>query len=332
MKKVINLLLQSFTNATRDNLMLYIIVAPILLAFLMKAFIPTVEEAQLKFAVHEQVGAQTISQIEDFGEVQLFGTVAEVTERVERVDFVAGIARQNDELQLILAGNEPAGLVETYKVILGDITSPEIPVPIGRQAVAGQESILLDALTAILLGIAMYMGAIVAGFNIVEEKETKALSAIAVSPVKAFYYISSKGLFAFLIGVFGVVSSCLVLRGYDIDYLRVILAVLFSGTLTISLAMIMGSFANNQMTAMVVQKMTGWIYMIVPILTFFVGEEWQIIFYPLPTYWQIIMLRNLVFEQPQAHGFWLSGVMTLLTGAVMLFIMSSIFRKKVKFR
>ncbi len=332
MKKIINLLLQSFTNATRDNFMLYVIIAPILLAFLIRAFVPTVEEAQLRFAVHDQVGVQTISQIEDFGEVQLFKTVAEVMTRVERVDFVAGITRQNDELQLMLEGNEPVGLMETYKVIIGDITSPEMPVAIGRQTVPGKESILFDALTAILLGMAMYMGAIVAGFTIVEEKETKVLSAIAVSPVKTFYYISSKGLFAFIIGLFGAISSSLILLGFDVNYLQVILAVLFSGRLTVSLSMIMGSFADNQMTALVVQKMTGWIYMIVPILTFFIKEEWQFIFYPLPTYWQILMLRNLVFEQAQAHGFWLSGVMTLLTGAVMLLIMGRIFKGKVKFR
>jgi len=330
MRKIWSMIIKDFTIATRDRLMVFVIFYAVIFAFVIRIFVPTVESTQVKFAVYEGVGEQVISQIEDFGEVDLFDSVESVYDRVERIDSIAGVVMEGETIQLVFEGNEPEGLIDTYKMILAEITSPEIPIPIDYRATEEKGSLLIDLLTVILVVMAIYVGALSAGLNIVNEKETKAICAIAISPLNFGKYIISKYATSLFIGLFGTLCASLILVGLTIDYVKLLLVVVFSGAMVIATSMFVGAFAENQMSALILEKVTGWLYMIVPILTFFVSEKWQVIFYPLPTYWQVMMIKNVFLTEVQKFDFWFSGIMTFATGFVMLLILGNIFRKKVR--
>jgi len=213
MRKIWSMIIKDFTVATRDRMMLFIIFYAVIFAFVIRIFVPTVESTQVKFAAYKGVSEQAISQIEDFGEVDLFDSVESVYDRVERIDSIAGVVMEGETIQLVFEGNEPEGLIDTYKMILAEITSPEIPIPIDYRATEEKGSLLMDLLTVVLVVMAIFIGGISAGFNMVNEKETKAICAIAISPLNFGKYIISKYATSLFIGLFGTLCAGLILMG-----------------------------------------------------------------------------------------------------------------------
>ncbi|MGV8145216.1 MAG: ABC transporter permease [Alkaliphilus sp.] len=330
MGKIINMIKKDFTVASRDRMMSIIFFYSIIFAFVIRMFVPTVEGAQVKFAIHEGVGDEIIMQIEEFGEVIVLDNVEDTYERVQRVDSVAGLVMDGGKLQLVFEGNEPEGFIETNKIIINEITSPAIPISIDYKATEEKGSILMDLLTVVLVAIATYMGGLVSGFTIVDDKETKTIRAIVVSPLNVYQYIISKYASALFVGLFGTLGATVILMGGSVNYVEVMLIMFFSSTMVVATGVFIGTYAENQMGSLVLQKVTGWMYMIVPILSFFVGERWQVVLYPLPTYWQTMMIRNVYMAGEQKFDFWFSGAMTFVSGAILLMLILRSFRRKVR--
>lgn len=330
MGKITNMIKKDFIVASRDRMMAVVFFYAIILALVVRAFVPTVEGAQVKFAIDEGVSEEIIMQIKEFGTVDVHESIESVHERVGRVDSVAGIVMDGEKLQLVFEGNEHEALIETYKIIINEITSPDIGIPIDYRAAEEKGSILMHLLTVILVALATYVGGLIAGFTIVDDKETKTIRAIVVSPLSIYQYIVSKYATAVAVGLFGTIGASAILVGGSVDYIRVILITIFSSTMVVATAIFIGLKAENQMGALVLQKVTGWIYMIVPILSFFIAERWQFVLYPIPTYWQTMMIRNVFMGGTQKFDFWFSGAMTFVSGALLLALVLNAFRKKVR--
>ncbi|MGV8153493.1 MAG: ABC transporter permease, partial [Alkaliphilus sp.] len=213
MGKITNMIKKDFTVASRDRMMSIVFFYSIIFAFVIRMFVPTVEGAQVKFAIHEGVGDEIIMQIEEFGEVIVLDNVEDTYERVQRVDSVAGLVMDGGKLQLVFEGNEPEGFIETNKIIINEITSPAIPISIDYKATEEKGSILMDLLTVVLVAIATYMGGLVSGFTIVDDKETKTIRAIVVSPLNVYQYIISKYASALFVGLFGTLGATVILMG-----------------------------------------------------------------------------------------------------------------------
>ncbi len=330
MGKITNMIKKDFVVASRDRMMAVVFFYAIVFAFIVRAFVPTVEGAQVKFAIDEGVSEEVIMQIREFGTVDVHESTESVYERVGRVDSVAGIVMHGERLQLVFEGNESEGLMETYKIIINEITSPDIGIRVDFIAVEEKGSILMHLLTVVLVALATYIGGLIAGFTIVDDKETKTIRAIVVSPLSTFQYIASKYATALAVGLFGTLGATVILVGGSVDYIRVILITVFSSAMVVATAIFIGLKAENQMGALVLQKVTGWMYMIVPILSFFVAERWQFVLYPLPTYWQTMMIRSVFMGGEQKFDFWFSGAMTFVSGALLLALVLNAFRKKVR--
>ncbi|MBN4050949.1 MAG: hypothetical protein COA82_08555 [Alkaliphilus sp.] len=336
MGKITNMIKKDFTVASRDRMMAIVFFYSIIFAFVIRMFVPTVEGARVEFVIHEDISEEIIMQIEEFGEVTLLESAEDIYERVQRVDSVAGLLMKDEKLELVFEGNEPEWLIETFKTIMNEVISPAMPISvvmpvyIDYRATEEKGSIIMDLLTVVLVAVATYVGGLIAGFTIVDDKETKTIRALVVSPLNVYQYIISKYATALFVGLFGTLGASAILMGASVDYVKVILVMVFSSTMVVATAIFIGAYAENQMGALVLQKVTGWIYMIVPILSFFVGEKWQVVLYPLPTYWQTMMIRNVFMGGDQKFDFWFSGAMTFVSGTLLFLIVFSAFRKKVR--
>ena len=76
-------------NSLRDNLVLYIMVAPLALAVGAKFFLPSLDQVKMRIALDENsVQTALISSLENYGEVELLSSPADVVSRVEKNDDV----------------------------------------------------------------------------------------------------------------------------------------------------------------------------------------------------------------------------------------------------
>lgn len=100
-----------------------------------------------------------------------------------------------------------------------------------------------------MLMIGSMIGGMTIGFNIVEERSTKITAALAVTPIKMRTYLGAKTLFAGMLGI--IVSLC-------------------------SLVIVMGRFAENQVSALGLMKVLMPLYLTVPLVSIFVPLRFRL--------------------------------------------------------
>lgn len=329
MKQILTLMRQDLTNSLRDNIVVYIIIAPLLLALAVKVFFPTFAAAGLNFAVDARVDREIVTALEQYGTLEIFAGEKEVLARVEQADVVPGIIARDGGIALIFEGNEPKSIVDSYTSILQSVTSPKELVSKEHRKVGSEGSLLYEYIIVMLTMMVAFMSAVVSGFNIVHDKETRALQAISVSPLQAGGFMAARG--ATVVGISIVVSvlSSLILTGLDINYFNLILAMLLSGLLTTLVALLLGTLAENQIMAIAVLKVLMPVYMFLPLVSIFVSEKVQFFFYPLPNYWQFKMLENIFINGDTLGS---AALLTVVTSTLFLTAIMPLFRRKLKLR
>ncbi|AKL95759.1 hypothetical protein CACET_c23130 [Clostridium aceticum] len=91
MKKIISIIKKDFILSLRDNIVVYIMVAPLLLALALRMFLPSVEEIKLNFVIEENAAAFYLETLQQYGDVEVLPHAEAVKERVGQTDAIPGI-------------------------------------------------------------------------------------------------------------------------------------------------------------------------------------------------------------------------------------------------
>ena len=329
MKQVFNLVRQDITTALRDNIVFYMIISPLLLALVVRAFLPAVEATGVTFALSSKLDQAVISELENYGRVELFDHIVGVRDRVERIDAVPGIYEDGGELVLLFEGNEPEEIIEAAQAVLTAVTAEERLVRFEQQSIGEASSMLREIIILSLLMLALFLGGVVSGFNIIDEKDSRAVNAIAVTPLGLQRYLAARFLLALLIAALTTGGTALIMIGHNLNAGLMIVSVGASFFMTAAISLAVGAFAGNQVTAIAVIKVLMPLYLALPIISFFVPRQWQAVFYPLPNYWQFQMLRELLSAGGVSPHFWQSALLTLLLSFIVLIILIRTTRSRL---
>lgn len=330
-KRVTTLFQQDFTVAMRDNIILYMMIAPMLLATLARLFLPSLDNIQVTFAVDRSVGAAIIESLQAFGEVELFDSRDEVVARVERMDDVAGIAASGADIEVVLEGNEPEG-AELAGVVLRQVLAKEPASPITHTALGGDQSRITEYGAVIAAMMGLLLGALVGALVMVDEKETQSIKALAVSPLRLRDYTVARALFALAISLVNVVVASAILLGTAVSYPQLILGFLFASGIAIVIGYSVGGFADNQLGAIAIVKVLLFVYMSIPVITIWIPQRWHIFFYPLPNYWMWKIFENIHIGQIGPVGFWGACALTLAESALVIAILIPFMKKRLALR
>jgi ABC-2 type transport system permease protein len=330
-KRILSIIEQNTTNAFRDNIVIYMLVIPIILAIGVKMLIPSIGSSQIKFAVEENVGTSLIQQLKNYGQIETLPTRAAVLERVNLIDDVPGIVNDNGKIDVLLEGNENPDIEKLVNIILSTVLSEESPVKINEVPIKSKKFPIEGYAVILLIFMVIMMGALLSGFNIVEERESGAIRALAVSPLTFFQYIFACSLLIFLTGVVLTFLMTFIMRTTPGSYFELFAGVLFSTTIGIVFSLIIGLLAENQLTAIAVMKVLGFVYLTLPLVSIFVSNRLQFLFYLFPNYWMFQMFKSLYIPD-HLFGFWLSGILTLLSGFVLLIISVPFVRRKLRLK
>lgn len=320
MKQILSLMRQDLATAFHDNIIIYMIIAPLLLALMVSAFLPSVESAGLTIAVSDQVDRSIVTGLADYGEIELFDTNEKVRNRVEMIDSVPGIISVGGEPVLLFEGNEPEGIINSSHAVLSAVLAGERLIRFEQRNLGEASSILREIIVLSLLMLALLLGGVVSGFNIIDEKDSKAVNALAVTPLSLQRYITARSLLALAIALITTTGTAFILSGTDINYLLLTVAIVASVFLIATFCLVIGGFSNNQISAIAVIKVLMPLYMAIPIVSLFVSNQWQLMFYPFPNYWQFQMLRWLISGGHDAVSFWQAASLTVLLSVVFLFL------------
>jgi ABC-2 type transport system permease protein len=329
MKQILILMRQDLATALRDNILLYMIVAPLLLALVVRAFLPAVESAGITLAVSSEVDRQVIEGLKEYGDIEVYATGEEVRERVERIDAVPGIVMEDGKPVLLYEGNEPENIIESGHVVLAASLAGKRMVRFDFVSLGESSSIIREVIVLSLVMLALLLGGVVSGFHIIDEKDSKAVNALAVTPLNLSRYLTARSLIALIIAAVITFGTVLILSGSEINYLLLTVAVIASALLIALFCLLIGGLANNQISAIAVIKVLMPLYLAVPIISLFVSERLQAIFFPFPNYWQFQMLRSLLFGDSAVFGFWRPALFTVILSAVFLLLALKLTRGRL---
>jgi ABC-2 type transport system permease protein len=329
-KRILTLLRQDLTNALRDNMVLYAMVGPLILVVGTRFFLPTLDQSALTFAVQEGVPAEVVERLEAHGNVQLFPSEDAVRARVARNDDVPGLVPAHGGYRLILEGNEaqgPAALQRLIAQIIGGEAVAEYTV-----TTRGARSLITEYMTILWIMIVTLLGGMIMAFNIVQDKETRAIQALGVSPLSLLELTLARSLFAVLLSLVLVVATTLILLGTTVNYGLLLLGYLMCASVSVLLGYIVGGLADSQLKAIAVLKFTMAIFLTLPMVSILVPRKWHVFWYALPNYWMFAVFENLFIGQMGRVGFWGAGLITLAMSLAAVAILAPRLRRQLRLR
>ena len=331
-KRILNLLHQDWTNALRDNILLYMLIAPILLAIGARFFLPSLNQNQYTFAVQPDIDSQLMERLNQIGILEVLDSADLVKERVLRNDDVPGLIVVNGEPTLIMEGNEgeEARTLQTvFEQALSGETVAEFTL---TQTATSSRSLLKEYGAIIFILMNTLLGSLMMAFNIIEDKESKAMRALGVSPLSMLEMTIARGLFALGISLIMVLISTTLLLGTQINYGLLIIGIFFSIALPILSGYVIGGVADSQLKAIAILKFYFLVYLTLPIITIFIPQKSHFFFYWLPNYWMWRTFEQLFIGDLGGPGFWLSGLITLSSSLLLVVITFPFLRKQLKLR
>ncbi len=117
MKKIMTIFSNDFSIAIKDPLLLWIALAPLVMALLIVLMTPGISDTSLYVA---SVDSETdmLNYFEKIAKVESYNSVEAVEARVLKKDHVIGIVPKADTYEIIAQGNEGESVEKFAKVIL----------------------------------------------------------------------------------------------------------------------------------------------------------------------------------------------------------------------
>ncbi|HVI03917.1 MAG TPA: hypothetical protein VM869_34735, partial [Enhygromyxa sp.] len=166
------------------------------------------------------------------------------------------------------------------------------------------------------------------GFAILEEKITKIHVALDVSPLRFGEYLGAKLLLATLLAAALSVPAVALPLGVDLDWLSVLAAVVASVPFAVSLGLLVGVLAKDQLGAVAVMKGLLPIWTSLPILGFVLPDTWLWTQSPFANHWGV---QGLFHALGDGVGVWTLAGLNLLTGLPVLIATAWMLRRKLGF-
>lgn len=328
MKRIASIIRFDLTNAFRDSMVLYILAAPIFLAAALGFIAGAVEASGAGFAVDvtSREGLELAETLEQFGRVERFDGSAELERRVLAADDIAGFKPGPDGPEIILEGNEgpeAAGLAAA--ILASALGGPEAEYTMLARPDA--RSAFKDYARVSLAMMSILIGGVAAAFALVDEKESKATRAFAVAPLSEFEYFAARGLWSAAVGALGALAAHLIMGPTGLPWWRILVAVASSAFMPLSVCLLIGGLAANQIQAVASLKLVMFAYLALPFGSLFVPARWIFLFWPLPNYWMFEAFRGAYM--PGSGGFWLNAAMSALSGAILSAALGAALRRRL---
>jgi ABC-2 type transport system permease protein len=328
-KRIFAIVARDIKSGTRGYLMIYIAIAPFILAFVLKALIPGAGSTTIKIAVVGSEDTGLVSYLEGYGKVEKIDDIKSLEKRVLQTDDIFGLIKENGKYNIIRQGNETQGTLEMLEFIVGSYENKdlELPADVKISDIGWDLSPLKQQGAIFLIVFGSVFGGMIIVLTLVEEKMSNTISAINVSMVSRTEFITGKGLTGFIIPVIGAFATVLILGFQGIDYGKLTLLVFSIAFISIIIGFGIGVVNKDPISAIASMKTV-----FVPILgslfgAMFLSAKWQIVLYWSPFYWaykgmDAIILQTATWGQMLLY----CGIILFLTAVVFALLRKRISR------
>jgi len=315
-------------SGLRDYFILYIIIAPFILALLLKMMTTSVGKTTVNIVVDSSIDTSLVEYLKEYGKVEIYDNIDKVNKRVNDTDDYFGLTKEGETYNIIQQGNELEGTVEILDYIVNSYKNQdlEIPVKVNISDVGWTLSPLKQHGGNLLIIFVTVFGGMVILLNLVEEKHENTLAAVNVSPVKRFEYIIGKGLLGFCIPIIHAFGMLGILNYGSINLYMVSIVILSIAMISVIVGFMLGVTNDNVIGAIAGMKM-----LFIPIFgsvfgAIFLNSKWHVLLYWSPFYWAYDSMNSIILKEATwTHILTNCGIIALIT--IFVFILLS---KRIK--
>ncbi len=328
MKRIISIFKRDVVVATRDFVLLYIIVAPILLALLLSVFAPDVADSSAIFVYDESLKETEINKLEEIGHVIKLNDKDEIITRVNDSDDVYGLIKNKDNYEIILEGNEAGNIEGLMKLVVSYLNSDKDNwLTYKISSIDFKLPPVVSIGTTSLIITSIILGGMIIGLNIVEDKEFSTINALNTSPLGKIEYILGKSVLGIILPIIHtpIVLKIMGLEGLKLTQLGFI--VLVSSLFTIFYGLMIGTISSNQLSAIASAK--GMMFVLAGSILGAIAlkESLHYLLYWSPLYWIYQAIYKIVAGISTWRYLWISsGAIILIT--MILFGVLNKYQKK----
>lgn len=301
MKKIRAFIQRDLKSGTRDWLILYLSIAPILFALVIKALIPGVEASTLNVILLDSSSSELVEYMETLSQVEFVPNQDAMEERILRTDDVYGVLETDSEkAQILRQGNEVGDTHEALSLLLDrylqEETLPPAPVKILFSDMGWEMSPLKLHGGVIIILFTTVLGGMLILLNLVEEKMSNTLSAVNVSPATRLEFVLGKGTLGFLLALLGSLAVVVILDYGPIQWGMLVLSLTSIALISMIIGFGIGVVHNEPIAAIASMKVT-----FVPVLAsvfgaMFLPEKWLFVLYWSPFYWAYDSIRAILLQ------------------------------------
>ena len=328
MKKIVRIMKRDFSSGMRDYMIIYILLMPFLMALILNGVTTSVSESILSLVVDDTVTKEEENYLAQFGQVTRVRNEEALRQRVEDLDDVYGILKEEGRFVMYRQGNEKLPLHETVLLLLEgyDNEALTLPVEVSVSDVGWQLSPIKQYGGGLLTVFVSVFGGMIILINLVEEKQENTLAAMNVAPVKRMEYLVGKALLGFLVPLVHVLGMLLILNYGGIHYGMAAVVTLSIALISVIIGFAIGVNSDNVLAAISGMKMV-----FLPIFASIFGaiylrESLQWLLYWSPFYWAFKSMNSIILKEALWGDILLHTGIILFLGMGVLLLM----RKKIQ--
>jgi ABC-2 type transport system permease protein len=329
LKKILAVTGRDLKSGLRDTMILYILIAPILLAVILKGMVPSVGSSIVHMAVDDSVSSEVVQYLEEHGKVERFDSADAMMKRIQAIDDIFGIQQDGETFKIIREGNETEGVEILLQEILNAYANQDLDIPVlVRVSDVGWKLPPLKQYGADFIVVFMSVfGGMIILMNLVEEKAANTLSAMNVTPISRVGFVIGKGLLGLIIPIFHAFAVLLILEFEGLNYAMVSVVVASIALISVIIGFTIGVMNDNVISAAASMKA-----LFIPILAsvfgaIFLADKWHPLLYWSPFYWAYDSINRIILQEA-TWGIVLrnSGIILVITAAVFALLSKRIAR------
>ena len=318
MKRILFIARRDLKSGLRDFLVVYLFLAPVLFALLLRLFAGGVAASPLRVAVFED-GAAIASALADYAHVEQFATRDALLERVLRLDDVLGVVATSAGHELVAEGNEMPGTDVGVRLVLYRLGAEEgaLPAIVAISDIGFTLSPFILQGGLLLLIMTTVFGGMLILLNLIEEKMSNTLSAMNVTPASRLEFILGKGLLGFLTPVVGGSMAVYLLGFRDFNLGMFLVSMVSLAFISLIIGFLVGVTNDEPISGIAAMK-----GVFVPVLASVLGamllaERWQFVLYWSPFYWGYLNMNAILLgDAPWGEVLRNSTIILVITGIV----------------
>ncbi|MDD5602659.1 MAG: ABC transporter permease [Eubacteriales bacterium] len=301
-KKILLVTARDVKVDLRQAMALYMLLAPFLLALILRAFIPAAGNTTLNTAIIKDADTALILYLEQYASVEK-GLEDEdaLKSRISKTDDIFGVIGEADgSFRIIEQGNETEGSRQLLEFLLAGYSSASLPGAGGAEIKISELGWKVSPLrqygaSFLVLFMSMIGGMLIA-LNLIEEKMYNTIAALNVAPIAKSHIVTGKAIPGFILPVIHGFGTLLILGYSSVDFAKVTVVLLSVAMISVIIGFTAGVTSSEPISGIASMKSV-----FIPIAAsifgaIFLNEKWHVLLFWSPYYWAFKSMDGILLQ------------------------------------